>query len=94
MDPGIYESSKNLSSLTSKSKENLNLSHSTLPSKRQHSALKAKALEGEGPFSNHCRSFDSQIKVNLLINIQIKGGQTFYQIIKNRKTYFMMGQYY
>lgn len=61
---GIYESSKNLSIITAKSKENLNnLSHSTLPSKRQHSALKAKALEGEGPFSNHCRSFDSQIKV-------------------------------
>ncbi|XP_033607635.1 RING finger protein 207 isoform X2 [Cryptotermes secundus] len=32
------------------------------PSRRQHSALRAKALEGEGPFSNHCRSFDSQIK--------------------------------
>lgn len=67
MDSGIYESSKFISSLTAKSKENLNLSHSTLPSKRQHSALKAKALEGEGTFSNHCRSFDSQIKVNLFI---------------------------
>lgn len=33
------------------------------PSRKQHSALKAKALEGEGPFSNHCRSFDTQIKV-------------------------------
>lgn len=64
MDSGIYESSKNLNGLTAKSKENINLSHSTLPSKRQHSALKAKALEGEGPFSNHCRSFDTQIKVN------------------------------
>lgn len=64
MDSCTYESSKNLSNLVAKSKENLNLSHSTLPSKRQHSALKAKALEGEGPFSNHCRSFDSQIKVN------------------------------
>ncbi|XP_049804654.1 uncharacterized protein LOC126248059 isoform X1 [Schistocerca nitens] len=32
------------------------------PSRRQHSALRAKALEGEGPFSNHCRSFDTQIK--------------------------------
>ncbi|XP_039287373.1 uncharacterized protein LOC111046164 isoform X2 [Nilaparvata lugens] len=32
------------------------------PSRKQHSALKAKALEGEGPFSNHCRSFDTQIK--------------------------------
>lgn len=31
--------------------------------RRQHSALRAKALEGEGPFSNHCRSFDTQIKV-------------------------------
>ncbi|KAL5233346.1 hypothetical protein ACI65C_000756 [Semiaphis heraclei] len=62
MDSGIYESSKNINSLAAKSKENLNLSHSTLPSKRQHSALKAKALEGEGTFSNHCRSFDSQIK--------------------------------
>ncbi|VVC40459.1 Hypothetical protein CINCED_3A004190 [Cinara cedri] len=62
MDSGIYESSKSISNLTAKSKENLNLSNSTLPSKRQHSALKAKALEGEGPFSNHCRSFDSQIK--------------------------------
>lgn len=65
IESGIYESSKNINSLAAaKSKENLNLSHSTLPSKRQHSALKAKALEGEGPFSNHCRSFDSQIKVN------------------------------
>jgi hypothetical protein len=64
-DSCIYESSKNISSLAAKSKENLNLSHSSLPSKRQHSALKAKALEGEGPFSNHCRSFDSQIKVSL-----------------------------
>lgn len=63
LSSGIYESSKNLSGFAVKSKENLNLSHSTLPSKRQHSALKAKALEGEGPFSNHCRSFDSQIKV-------------------------------
>lgn len=26
------------------------------PSKRQHSALRTKAMEGEGPFSNHCRS--------------------------------------
>ncbi|KAI5712896.1 hypothetical protein M8J75_012177 [Diaphorina citri] len=34
----------------------------TPPSKKQHVALKAKTLEGEGPFSNHCRSFDSQIK--------------------------------
>lgn len=67
MDSGIYESSKYINSLAAKSKENLNLSHSTLPSKRQHSALKAKALEGEGTFSNHCRSFDSQIKVNLFI---------------------------
>lgn len=33
------------------------------PSRKQHSALKAKALEGEGPFSNHCRSFDTQMKV-------------------------------
>ncbi|XP_046387912.1 uncharacterized protein LOC124157322 isoform X4 [Ischnura elegans] len=32
------------------------------PSRRQQSALRAKALEGEGPFSNHCRSFDAQIK--------------------------------
>ncbi|XP_054267743.1 RING finger protein 207-like isoform X2 [Macrosteles quadrilineatus] len=32
------------------------------PSRKQHSALKAKALEGEGPFSNHCRSFDTQMK--------------------------------
>uniref|UniRef100_A0A1B6E883 B box-type domain-containing protein n=1 Tax=Clastoptera arizonana TaxID=38151 RepID=A0A1B6E883_9HEMI len=32
------------------------------PSRKQHSALRAKALEGEGPFSNHCRSFDTQIK--------------------------------
>lgn len=63
LSSGVYESSKNLSGFAVKSKENLNLSHSTLPSKRQHSALKAKALEGEGPFSNHCRSFDSQIKV-------------------------------
>ncbi|XP_063218731.1 uncharacterized protein LOC134528993 [Bacillus rossius redtenbacheri] len=31
-------------------------------SRRQQSALRAKALEGEGPFSNHCRSFDSQLK--------------------------------
>lgn len=31
-------------------------------SRRQHSALRAKALEGEGPFPNHCRSFDSQVK--------------------------------
>ncbi|XP_050442851.1 RING finger protein 207-like [Adelges cooleyi] len=62
MDSGIYESSRNLSSLTAKSKENLSLSQSSFPSKKQHSALKAKALEGEGPFSNHCRSFDSQIK--------------------------------
>lgn len=36
----------------------------TPPSKKQHVALKAKTLEGEGPFSNHCRSFDSQIKVS------------------------------
>jgi hypothetical protein len=36
------------------------------PSRRQHSALRAKALEGEGPFSNHCRSFDSQIKVQFI----------------------------
>lgn len=36
------------------------------PSRRQHSALRAKALEGEGPFSNHCRSFDSQIKVHIV----------------------------
>lgn len=66
MDQGtlLNEFSKNINSLTGKTKENLNLSHSTLPSKRQHSALKAKALEGEGPFSNHCRSFDSQIKVS------------------------------
>uniref|UniRef100_A0A8D8YKE5 RING finger protein 207 n=2 Tax=Cacopsylla melanoneura TaxID=428564 RepID=A0A8D8YKE5_9HEMI len=34
----------------------------TPPSKKQHVALKAKTLEGEGPFSNHCRSFDNQIK--------------------------------
>lgn len=60
----LHEFSKNISNHTGKSKENINLSHSTLPSKRQHSALKAKALDGEGPFSNHCRSFDSQIKVN------------------------------
>lgn len=71
MDFSIYESSKNISSLSAKSKENLNLSHSSLPSKRQHSALKAKALEGEGPFSNHCRSFDSQIKVKLYSSILI-----------------------
>ncbi|KAK6629234.1 hypothetical protein RUM43_003051 [Polyplax serrata] len=32
------------------------------PSKRQQNALRTKAMEGEGPFSNHCRSFDSQIK--------------------------------
>ncbi|KAL0279720.1 UNVERIFIED_CONTAM: hypothetical protein PYX00_001217 [Menopon gallinae] len=32
------------------------------PSKRQQNALRTKALEGEGPFSNHCRSFDSQVK--------------------------------
>ncbi|KAG8233610.1 hypothetical protein J437_LFUL001021 [Ladona fulva] len=32
------------------------------PSRRQQSALRAKALEGEGPFSNHCRSFDAQLK--------------------------------
>lgn len=31
-------------------------------SRRQHTALRAKALEGEGPFPNHCRSFDSQVK--------------------------------
>lgn len=31
-------------------------------SRRQHTALRAKALEGEGPFSNHCRSFDAQVK--------------------------------
>ncbi|XP_050523124.1 RING finger protein 207-like [Daktulosphaira vitifoliae] len=61
-DSGIYESSKNLSILNAKSKDNLNFSQSTYPSKKQHSALKAKALEGEGPFSNHCRSFESQIK--------------------------------
>jgi len=36
------------------------------PSRRQHSALRAKALEGEGPFSNHCRSFDTQIKVQFI----------------------------
>lgn len=70
MESGIYESSKNINTLTAKSKENLNLSQSTLPSKRQHSALKAKALEGEGPFSNHCRSFDSQIKVSSKIYLQ------------------------
>lgn len=58
-------------SLAAKSRENLNLSQSTLPSKRQHSALKAKALEGEGPFSNHCRSFDSQIKVKPLGGVQL-----------------------
>lgn len=34
------------------------------PSRKQHSALKAKALEGEGPFSNHCRSFDTHMKVS------------------------------
>ncbi|KAF4533083.1 hypothetical protein B566_EDAN017270 [Ephemera danica] len=31
-------------------------------SRRQQTALRAKALEGEGPFSNHCRSFDAQVK--------------------------------
>lgn len=25
------------------------------PSKRQQTALRTKAMEGEGPFSNHCR---------------------------------------
>lgn len=34
----------------------------TPPSKKQHVALKNKTLEGEGTFSNHCRSFDTQIK--------------------------------
>lgn len=45
------------------------------PSRKQHSALRAKALEGEGPFSNHCRSFDTQIKVyfkNILILLLCK----------------------
>lgn len=32
------------------------------PSKRQQNALRVKAMEGEGPFSNHCRSFDNQVK--------------------------------
>lgn len=32
------------------------------PSQKQQSALKVKALEGEGPFSNHCRSFNNQVK--------------------------------
>ncbi|XP_065226442.1 RING finger protein 207-like isoform X2 [Planococcus citri] len=32
------------------------------PSQKQQSALKMKALEGDGPFSNHCRSFNSQVK--------------------------------
>ncbi|XP_059490356.1 RING finger protein 207-like isoform X2 [Neocloeon triangulifer] len=31
-------------------------------SRRQQVALRAKAMEGEGPFSNHCRSFDGQLK--------------------------------
>ncbi|CAB3362445.1 Hypothetical predicted protein [Cloeon dipterum] len=31
-------------------------------SRRQQVALRTKALEGEGPFSNHCRSFDGQLK--------------------------------
>lgn len=70
-----------MSNLTAKSKENLNLSQSTLPSKRQHSALKAKALEGEGPFSNHCRSFDSQIKVNLKLYIIMKIIKIIYYVM-------------
>lgn len=42
----------------------------TPPSKKQHVALKNKTLEGEGTFSNHCRSFDTQIKVSFkLLNL-------------------------
>lgn len=30
--------------------------------KKQQTALKSKLLEGEGSFSSHCRSFESQIR--------------------------------
>lgn len=41
------------------------------PSRKQHSALKAKALEGEGPFSNHCRSFDTHMKVSKCFELSL-----------------------
>nr|CAD7434140.1 unnamed protein product [Timema monikensis] len=52
------------------------------PSKRQHTALRAKALEGEGPFSNHCRSFDSQIKA---ISQMMDGKIWRYHVDNNRQ---------
>ncbi|XP_018917583.1 RING finger protein 207 isoform X2 [Bemisia tabaci] len=57
----IYESSQNLQQNPPASQSTQSI-QSTTPNKKQSSALKAKALEGEGPFSNHCRTFDTQIK--------------------------------
>nr|CAD7266849.1 unnamed protein product [Timema shepardi] len=62
MEPGVpygtYDSTQHQSSNQQSTSGHVHAP----PSKRQHTALRAKALEGEGPFSNHCRSFDSQIK--------------------------------
>lgn len=35
----------------------------THPNKKQQSILKMKLLEEESPFSNHCRTFENQVKV-------------------------------
>lgn len=56
--------------------------HAQQPSKRQQTVLRTKAMEGEGPFSNHCRSVCVTKTLHFFVLIQKKKNLKFFFYLK------------